>query len=329
MTAPVPQCYRREEISRKVAERGGVVATRQDTSEVERLRAALAEEQAERERLADKLAQVLDHMYAASALPATAGGETGPLPSVHRPQSHRAPKDKARRIPRDKWWLSPVPVVAAIVAVRRAAAAAHPAAALGAPVTAAALTAAVVALGPVHTLEDRMPVIPPLPGSATVPSAAPRLPVNRLAAQTQPALRPPPKGALRPLVVYVPPPVPVPVVTTSPAPVVTESPAPQDTSWPGSGSPSQPYDWQAPAQGKRSSSWSPEGNSGYQPRHGSNDQGNYWQQGRDGSQWQQQGNGGDGQDRHDGNGGGWQGGQQQDGGWQGGHGGNDWQHGRR
>ena len=45
------------------------------------LRAALAAERAERERLADKLAEVLDHVYA--AMPVAADG-TGPLPRAQR-----------------------------------------------------------------------------------------------------------------------------------------------------------------------------------------------------------------------------------------------------
>lgn len=309
------------------------MSPRQDRSEVEQLRAALAAERAERERLADKLAQVLDHMYTASILPVTADG-TGPVPRV----PHR--KVKART-PRDKWWLAPVPVVAAIAAVRRAVGTAHPASALGVPVTAVALTAAVMAMPPAHTLEDRTPYTGTVPSASSPAVPVVVLPQSRLSSNTgdQPVLRSSRKPLVRHFAAVAPMPapvaVPVPVVTSSPpaaswsAPVASSVPSASSQSSQSSSS----SRWQA--QGQHASGYSRPGNGGYQPQHGHNDSGsNYWQQGsgqgsrdsygqnggQQGGTWQnsssrnanwQQGN----QQSAS-----WQGGQQQ-GGWQGNGGG--------
>ena len=90
------------------------------------LRAALGGDRPERERLANKLAEVLDHVYA--AMPVAADG-TGPLGRAQRSASHRIPKE-AR-------WLRVVPGLALPLGlarvIRRAAAVAHPATAVGAP----------------------------------------------------------------------------------------------------------------------------------------------------------------------------------------------------
>jgi len=262
-------------------------------SEVEKLRAALAAERAERERLADKLASVLDHVYAANVLPPAAGGETGPLPRVQRP-AHRTPK--AQR------WLWPVPCVLAAAGFRLAEGVKVKAATTGLAMT-GVTTITVLSLTHVHTLENRERIVYVPPGSS-VPSIPDSgvpvrvvLPTARLSSDPKPLA-----GVKAPVKVLVKLPAVVPVVTPSPAPVAAPS---QDTSsWSGSDSSSQPDsspDWQQSSgwqqsyqsSGRHASRWSGEGDSGYRGRHGDNGRGdNYWQQG-DGGQWQgsQQGGG--------------------------------------
>ena len=265
----------------------------------------MAAEQAERERLADKLAQVLDHVYASSALPATAGGETGPLPHIpgQRPQS--------RRIPKDKRWLWPVPGVLAAAGVGLKNGLRVKTATTGLAMSGMA-TVTVLSLAHAHTAEyDRTIYVPPgssVP-SRSDPGAAARviLPVSRLSSNPKPLVHVTRRAFVRPPFIAAPRPVPVPV----PVPAVTPPPQPQDT--PGSDSSSQPSQSPQPSDyrshGGHASQWSDPGRGGYEPRHGHNDSGsNYWQDGSQQNGGSQQNDG-----QQQGNGGNWQGSQQQGG----------------
>ncbi len=277
--------------------------SRQGGSEVERLRAALAAERAERERLADKLASVLDHVYAENVLPATAGGETGPIsriPAGPRKQSHRIPKDKR--------WLWPVPGVLAAAGIGLRDGLKVKTATTGLAMTSMA-TVTVLSLAHSHTAEYRTFYVPPgssVPSVSDPDTHAPViLPAARLSSDPKALVHVTVKTTVRrpfaaaPLPVPLPAPLPAPLPVPAPA-VTPPPPQPQVSSWPDSSQPSQspqPSDWQA--QGRHAGQDSGDGNSGYQGRHGDNGSGsNYWQDGQQGDTWQggqQQGGGGSSQ----------------------------------
>ena len=292
------------------------MSSRHGNGEVEQLRAALAAERAERERLADKLAQVLDRVYEMTALPATAGGETGPLPQVQRPQSHRTPKDQR--------WLRVVPGIL-LPSGLGGGLRAHRM--LVAKVAAAGAVGGVVmtgALGASHHLEYDTPWSahhwsPAVPGMAPadavpMPSSSVHLIASSVHAPVKPRVAP----AVASSAATVADPVPVPVVTSQPPSQDTSSqdtPA-QDTTWDSgtSGSLSQTpltsqtsrsSDWQA--RGQHASPLSAPVTSGYVGGHRGSSQDGGWQSGSGQSaNWQ----GGIRQSV------GWQGGQQPGGGWQ-------------
>ncbi len=259
-------------------------------------------ERAERERLADKLASVLDHVYAENVLPATAGGETGPIsriPAGPRKQSHRIPKDKR--------WLWPVPGVLAAAGIGLRDGLKVKTATTGLAMSSMA-TVTVLSLAHSHTAEYRTFYVPPgssVPSVSDPDTHAPViLPTARLSSDPKALVHVTVKTTVRrpfaaaPLPVPLPAPLPAPLPVPAPA-VTPPPPQPQVSSWPDSSQPSQspqPSDWQA--QGRHAGQDSGDGNSGYQGRHGDNGRNdNYWQ---DGSQ-------------RDGN---WQGGSGQSGTWQ-------------
>ena len=311
------------------------MASRRD--EVERLRAQLEEMTAELERARQHIAaqEELGAMFA--ALPATAGGETGPLPRVQRQQSHRVPKEQR--------WLRVVPGIllpSGLGGGLRAAGAAfkaHRVVSVKLATAGVAAGALTVTLGASRHLEFDTPLgihwSPSVPGAATDPDATPmpsgsvQLIASTVHAPVKPRVTPTTGSTASSAA-----PIPAPVVT--PPPPTQNTPAP-DTSWSASGTSdpssqtsdpsqtSQPSDWQA--QGDHAAEDSAPGDSGYRPRHGVNDSGsNYWQGGGQQSDHGQsdtrQGDTGRSADWQSGNQqsgtwqGGQQGGQQQNGGWQ-------------
>ena len=141
----------------------------EDEETIEGLRAQL-------EQVTAALAAALAQQDQMSAGFGVAADGTGPVPRVTGHRSHR--------VPREARWLRVVPGLALplglATAIRRAVGTAHHATALSAPVSVAALSAAVVvSLGPSHTLEDRTPYAGLVP---SVSSPAERVPVSILPA---------------------------------------------------------------------------------------------------------------------------------------------------